>query len=220
MENSDTVIEREVLAALRSKHGIDATRVRAHVEAGVVTLTGSVRSLGESVAAHQLAFGVAGVIDVVNAIGAPDPGLALASDADIARAVRHALVWNALVPDDIISSDVTDGTVRLHGTVDDAAERDEAERSVKDLAGVRHVHNRIVVRPKEVLVRGVQEAIKGALEHEADAEAESIRVDARDGRVTLSGVVHSPTERDAAVRAATTAQGVRNVEDHLRIGHA
>jgi osmotically-inducible protein OsmY len=146
MEEMDAVIEREVLAELQSNHWIHTMQLRATVEAGVVRLTGRINSLAERSAAEQATFGVPGVIDVINELSVV-PGASGRTDVDLAQAVRHALVWNALVPDERISSQVTDGVVRLHGTVNDPVEREEAERSVRHLAGVRRLHNLIEVRP-------------------------------------------------------------------------
>lgn len=217
MENLDSVIEREVNAAITSNRSIDASPLHVVVDAGVVRLSGTVRSITESMAAQQAAFGVPGVIDVINDLDAQWLGGAVRSDADIAQAVRHALVWNTLVPDDVISSNVTDGIVRLHGAVDDATERDEAERSVCHLPGVRRVHNLIAVRPIEDTARAVAKAIEAALDRDAAAEARCIKVDVREGRVTLSGVVRCAAERDAAISAAEHSPGVRAVADHLQV---
>jgi osmotically-inducible protein OsmY len=217
MEDLDSLIEREVRAEITSNRSIGASSLNVVVTAGVVKLSGIVRSPAESLAAKQAAFGVPGVIDVINDLDAQLLGGAVRNDADIAQAVRHALVWNTLVPDEVISSNVTDGTVRLHGTVDDASERDEAERSVCHLPGVRRVYNLIAVRPSEDTARSVAQAIEAALDRDAGAEAQRIKVDVREGRVTLSGVVRCAAERDAAVSAAEHSPGVRAVTNHLRV---
>jgi osmotically-inducible protein OsmY len=217
MENLDSVIEREVHEAITSNPSIGASPLHVVVDAGVVKLSGIVRSPAESLAAEQAAFGVPGVIDVLNGLDAQLLGGTVRSDSDIANAVRHALVWNALVPDDVISSNVTDGIVRLNGTVDDATEREEAERSVCPIPGVRRVHNSIAVRPSEDTARAVAQAIEAALDRDAEAKARRIKVDVREGRVTLSGVVRCTAERDAAVSAAEHSLGVRAVSDRLRV---
>jgi osmotically-inducible protein OsmY len=220
MENLDNVIEREVNAAIAANRSIGASPLNIVVNAGVVKLSGIVQSPTESLAAEQEAFGIPGVIDVINDLDAQLLGGTVCSDADIAHAVRHALVWNPLVPDEVISSNVTDGIIRLHGTVDDATERDEAERSVCHLPGVRRVHNLIAVRPSEETARAVAQAIGAALDRDAEAEARRIKVNVREGRVTLSGVVRCAAERDAAVSAAEHSPGVRAVTDRLRVAGA
>jgi osmotically-inducible protein OsmY len=220
MQHLDTVIEREVWDELRSNPTVHAKNLVVKVDAGIVTVTGTVTSPSESLAAEQAVLGVRGVIEVINGLNVAVAGGAARTDTEIAHAVRHALVWDVFVPDDVISSSVTDGVVRLHGTVDDPTERNEAERAVKDIPGVRSVHNLIDVHPSAETARDVTRAIDVALIREADAEARSIRVRCREGRVTLSGAVRSNAERQAAVDAAKTAPGVRGVEDQLRIAES
>jgi osmotically-inducible protein OsmY len=216
MENLDTVLEREVLEELGSNHGVQAANLAVKADAGVVKITGTVRSIGECDAAEQAAFGVRGVIDVDNEL-LVKPGGANRSDMDIAHAVRHALVSNPFVPDDLISSNVADGVVRLHGIVSDPVERDEAERSIRGLAGVRHVHNLIEVHQNLQTAARVKASIEAALEQHADAEADLIRVDVHEGCVSLSGPVLCAAHRSAAIRAAEDAPGVRSVEDRLQL---
>jgi osmotically-inducible protein OsmY len=182
MEEMDAIIGREVEAELESNHWIHARQLCAKVEAGVVRLMGTVNSLAESLAAEQAAFGVRGVIDVINELRVVRGGPAR-TDVDLAQAVRHALVWNALVPDERISSNVTNGVVRLHGTVDHPAEREEAERSVCHLAGVRRLHNLIDVRPSDVAAREKTRAVDRGQDQCAQAKAGPICVEAHEGTV-------------------------------------
>jgi osmotically-inducible protein OsmY len=216
MEDLDTILEREVLEELRSNHRVDATHLAVKADAGVVTISGTVRSIGESAAAEQAAFGVPGVINVDNEL-LVKPGGAERSDMHVAHAVRHALVCNPFVPDDLISSNVTDGVVRLHGIVSDTTEQDEAERSVVGLPGVRQVHNLIVVHPSRETAARVKASIEAALEHHADAEPDLIQVDVHGDRVTLSGPVLCAAHRSATVRAAECVPGVRSVDDRLSL---
>ena len=48
-------------------------------------------------------------------------------------------------------------------------------------------------------------------------EAREIHIDVQDGRVRLSGVVHSWAEKKAVIAAARGASGVRRVDNDLRI---
>jgi osmotically-inducible protein OsmY len=171
------------------------------------------------VAAQEAAHRVAGVLDVANDITVKLPGTLLRTDTEIAQAVRRALEWDALVPSKRIQSTVSNGFVTLDGTVDTWAEREDAERAVQNLIGVRGVtDNLTVLSPKPVHAERVREAIENALERRAEREAKRIRVEvAPTGTVTLTGQVRSWRDKRAALAAARFAPGVRSVEDHLEI---
>jgi osmotically-inducible protein OsmY len=72
-------------------------------------------------------------------------------------------------------------------------------------------------RDPTVLPGDVRESIGNALQRHAEREANRITVAVRDGTVSLSGAVHSWSERQAVVGAATGTPGVRRVDTQLRI---
>jgi osmotically-inducible protein OsmY len=119
------------------------------------------------------------------------------------------------VPDEKISSTVTNGMVTLEGTLDRWSQRADAERAVRNLTGVKGVVNQIKVKPTSVPTSTVRHAIEQALERRAEREAKRIAVDVRDGMVTLTGTVHSWAERKSVVAAARYTTGVQDVDDRL-----
>ncbi len=217
MKKTDSEIQQAVLQELKWDTRVEETDVGVEVDAGVVTLTGTVSSWAKRLAAQEAAHRVAGVLDVANDIQVKMSGDLRRTDTDIAHAVRHALEWNVFVPEEHIRSTVADGWVTLEGKVDYWSQREDADEAVRRLAGVRGVTNKIEVTPPKVLPADVRAAIENALERQAEREARRIDLTVHDDRVSLSGVVHSWTEREAVVGAAKGTRGVRNVEDHLRI---
>jgi osmotically-inducible protein OsmY len=115
-----------------------------------------------------------------------------------------------------ISSTVSDGRITLEGTVERASQRDDAERAVRNLTAVKGVVNGITVTPVKPVAEDVRKAIEQTLERRAEREAKRIRVDVRDGIVTLTGSVHSWAEHESVVAVARFTPGVRHVDDHLR----
>jgi osmotically-inducible protein OsmY len=216
MKKTDTQIHHDVLEELKWDSRVDETEVGVEVDNGVVTLTGTVSSWAKRVAAQEAARRVIGVLDVANDIGVKVPGGLTRTDTEIAQAVRHALAWDVLVPDDKISSMVSDGWVTLDGTVERWSQRDDAERAVRNLTGVKNVVNNITVKPTKPVTEDIRKAIEQALERRAEREARRIRVEVRDGIATLTGSVHSWAERKSVVAAARFTPGVRDVQDHLR----
>lgn len=183
---------------------------------GVVTLTGLVKSYAEKVAAERATRRVRGVHAVVNDLDILLPMAHERRDPAIAEAAVRALEWNALVPHDAIDVRVSDGWVRLSGTVDWDYQRTTAADVVKFLTGVKGLTNRITVRPR-VLVPDVKARIEAALRRNAEVEAHRITVHLQDSTVTLRGHVQSLAERAAAESAAWAAPGVTTVENELEI---
>jgi osmotically-inducible protein OsmY len=168
------------------------------------------------VAAQEAAHRVIGVLDVANDIMVKAAGGLTRTDTEIAQAVRRALEWDVFVPEEKITSTVTDGWVTLDGAVDTWSQRNDAERAVRNLTGVKLVLNKITVKPTKPVPEDVRRAIEQALERRAEREARRNRVDFKDGTVTLTGTVDSWAERKSVVAAARFTHGVQAVEDHLR----
>lgn len=213
---TDTQIHRDVLEELRWDSRVDETEVGVEVDAGVVTLTGTVTSWAKRLAAQEAARRVIGVLDVANDIKVKVPGGLTRTDTEIAQAVRRALEWDVYVPEEKISTTVADGWVTLEGTVDRWSQRSDAERAIRNLTSVKGVINKISVKPAEPVAEDVRKAIEQALERRAEREARRIQVEVRNGLATLTGSVHTWAERKSVLAAARFTPGVRGVEDHLR----
>ncbi len=214
---TDAQIQADVMNELAADTRVRATDIGVTVEAGVVTLTGAVDYWARRHAAQQAAHRVAGVRDVANDIEVRVPGAHRRTDADIARAVRRALEWDARVPDERIRCTVSDGDVTLEGAVEYWSQREDAEDAVRNLAGVKSVNNALAVDPPSVTPEDVRRAITDALERRMRREGEDIEITLENGRVTLSGVVGTWEERAAALGAAGALPGVRGVTDRLRL---
>jgi len=214
---TDGEIHRSVLEELRWDPRVDETDVGVEVDRGVVTLTGTVTSWAKRVAAQAAARRVAGVLDVANDIAVKIPGGPTRTDTEIAQAVRQALHWDVFVPDERITSTVTNGRVTLAGTVDRLVERDDAERAIRNLTGVTGVTSDITVTgpgPADIDER-IERSIDQVLERRAERHARRIRVRVRGGVATVSGPVTSWAERRAVLGAVRATRGVRDVKDEL-----
>jgi len=212
---SDSQIQQEVLREMKWDTRVDENEVGVAVEHGVVTLTGAVGSYGKKIAAQEAAHRVFGVLDVANDIQVRLPGTMARSDTDIVKAVRSALEWDVWVPEQRIKSTVSNGCVTLEGNVDLLREREDAERAIRRLAGVRAVTNKIEVKPAKVAADDLREAIEEALERRAEREARRIKVEVHDSEVTLSGSVRSWAEKRAILGTVSHAPGVRAVQENL-----
>jgi osmotically-inducible protein OsmY len=217
MKKTDSEIKQSVLQELKWDTRVSETEVGVEVDAGVVTLTGTVNSWAKKMAAEEASHRVIFVLDVANDINVKSPISAGRTDTDIAHAVRHALEWDVFVPDHSIRSTVAKGWVTLEGDVQFWSQRVAAENAVRNLAGVNGISNGIVVHPASVTPVEVKNAIEEALKRHSEREAKRIKLDVTDGRVSVSGSVHSWVERETVLGAARGTPGVRWVEEHLRI---
>ncbi len=213
---SDEEITSEVLFQLDWDSRLKLSEIGVAVKKGVVTLTGTADSYAKKLAAQKAAHRVSGVLDVANDIEVKMTGSLRRTDSEIARALRHALEWNVLVPSYKIHSTVANGWVTLEGDVEYYSERADAERAVSHLSGVCGVTNKIAVC-SPVQPERVKFLIEDVLERRADREAKRIRVGVDEGDVTLTGAVKSWEEKKAILGAVGHAPGVKAIHDHLFI---
>jgi len=209
-------LKEQVLNALDWEPSIDAGEINVSVEENVVSLRGRVGSYAQKRAAERATLGVYGVQGVANDLEVVLAPVYERIDTDIAQAAVEALKWNTVVARDRVTVTVSKGWVTLNGTLDWQYQKDAADRTMRDLTGVRGVTNDIVVKPR-VSTKDVQSKIEEAFRRSAEIDARRIAVGAQDGQVTLTGNVHSWMERQEAMRAAWAAPGVTNVIDHLAV---
>lgn len=208
----DADIQRNVLEELKWEPRVQPNEIGVIVKDGVVTLTGYVDSYAKKIAAEQAALRVHGVKAVANDIQVRLPGSSERTDTDLARMSKEALQWNVLVPSDRIKVTVSSGWMTLEGEVDYAFQKQEAERAVRNLTGVRGVTNLITVKPR-VSPTTIKEDIERALVRNAELDAKNIQVDVEGSKVILRGRVSSYAEKKAAEQTAWAQPGVSQVEN-------
>lgn len=209
-------LKQHVQSALDWEPSVDATDIGVSVDEGVVTLRGNVASYMEKLMAERVVLRVYGVKALANDLVVHVASGYERTDTEIAQAALAALKWITTVPSDRVTVTVKGGQLTLNGTLDWQYQKDAAARAVRDLTDVTGVTNDIIVQPRVKSI-DVRDKIEAAFKRSAQIDARRINVNAQDGKVILSGNVHSWAERQEAEHAAWAAPGVTQVDDRLAI---
>jgi osmotically-inducible protein OsmY len=214
---TDKEIQLDVLAEIARDGRFKPAELGVEVDAGVVTLIGTVTSYPKLAAAAEIAGDVPGVKDVANKLTVEIAPYAVRDDTRIAQAVRTALEWDTTVPEERIDSVVRNGAVTLKGTVDFWYERQGASDTVRNLLGVKAVNNHIVIAPPARGDAGIRDEVKSALMRRFPLHGLDVAV-AR-GIATLTGEVFSYRNRREAENIAWSTSGVKDVVNKIEVAY-
>lgn len=213
---NDTVLKRLVEEELEWIPMVDESDIGVLVENGVITLTGTVRSHSEKLAAEAAVKRVKGVRAVVEQLEVRFLGPPELSDAEIARRAINLLDWDVSIPKGRVMITVRDGHVTLTGTVDWRYQADQARFKMGNLPGVTRVTSHLTVQPA-MTADNVKQRIEQALARVSALEAKGIRVEVKGSEVTLEGEVDAWADREIAEQAAWSAPGITSVIDRIRV---
>jgi osmotically-inducible protein OsmY len=213
---TDSQLQQDVMAELKWEPSVHAAQIGVAVKDGVVTLAGEVSSYTEKLNAERAAQRVGGVKAMAVEMTIKLSEFGKRTDADIAESAKNILSWTSSLPADAVQVMVEGGWLTLSGNVEWQYQRQDAAESVRYLSGVTGVSNLIVIKP-QLSAMVVKSDIEAALKRRAAADAKTIAVEVKGGDVTLTGTVHSWSERDLARRSAWGTAGVRNVVDKMSL---
>jgi osmotically-inducible protein OsmY len=195
---------------------LDPSHIIVGAQDSVVELAGHVPSLAQVDSATRAAFRVTGVTAVANDIAVHLPTRSTKPDRAIAVAVRDAIRWNTMVPQNRVTVAVTDHVVTLAGEVDYNFQRQEAERIATHTIGVRRVDNRVSL-PHHPVPADAAERIREAFQRNALLDADGITVSVSGSEVILRGTVYSSAEKADAGRAAWSTPYVTEVVNLIEV---
>ena len=141
-------------------------------------------------------------------------------DADIKRDVEDELRWDPDIHAADIGVAVRNGVVTLAGFVRSWAQKTQAERDAKRVAGVAGIANDLEVRlpiiderPDPDIARDAVNALKSELPY----SSENIKIVVKTGWVTLEGAVEWNYARERAEKAVKRIRGVRGVTNSVTL---
>jgi len=146
------------------------------------------------------------------------------SEERITREVRHELLMLPYFDVfDYIAFRVDGSTVTLLGQVVRPSLKSDAENAIRHIEGVEKVDNQIEILPPSPMDDGLRirlyRAIYGyaALEKYALGVQKPMRIIAKNGRVTLEGVVDNETDKNLAGLRANSVPGIFSVTNNLQV---
>ena len=131
------------------------------------------------------------------------------------RCPRSVVEGDALLANKNLHITVSDGWITVKGEVDWNFEKEDAERVLRRLWGVKGVTNLIAVRQRAT-PQEVKAKIEKALARLAEVDAQHIEVEVQGSKAILKGKVRSWAEREQAERGGE-ASGITYVEDQIQV---
>jgi hyperosmotically inducible protein len=236
---SDMATTGKVESAFALSKRLSAYELNVETNNGVVTLKGQSPSEIDKELAENVARDTTGVKQVVNQIQV-EPGLRPSEaslresgrigDLEIKADLRERLSASQELQGKDIQIVVQDRVITMTGQVETNTQKNGAEQLARGVSNVANVINQLTVGnpsaasaetpgivTKDVeLMRQVSFAL--FTERENFRDVGSIKVEAKDGRVTLSGAVASRAERSLAERVAREVKGANAIVNQLKIG--
>jgi osmotically-inducible protein OsmY len=214
---TDRELLRNIEDELEIEPMVNASNIGVAVNAGVVTLTGHVRTLAEKSAVDKAVQRVKGVRAIAEEIEILPEAHARPSDEELAHRALNILQWDATIPNEGIQLMVQHGVVTLSGEVTWQCHRTAVEDAVRRLYGVTAIVNNIALSPRAE-AGNIREIVQDALSRNVGVDATGVRVSLRAGNIVLlEGTVRSLAERKAAEDAAWCALGIMSVDNRLTL---
>ena len=217
----DNQLQTAVTQKLASKTQFND--VKASVEDGIVTLTGTVDLYQRKLDAAKLARKISNAQGVRNLIAVAGPNV---SNAQLERklATKMRYVRNGYDSTfDFFALNVKDGVVTVEGHDRTGVGRDEALADIAGMPGVKDVVDNISVEPVSQFDDGLRLRTMRAIYRDsvlsryAIDPARPIRIIVANGHITLYGSVDNKMDKDLAGIRANQIFGAFSVENKLQV---
>lgn len=142
------------------------------------------------------------------------------TDGEVRQEVLREMRWDSRLKGATVGVEVREGEVTLRGTVTDASEMLAAVEAARRAEGAFEVKSELRVAPYGRRPRtdaNIAEAVRGALEWDAQIPHEQIQVAVSNGWVALHGTVSRQRDRENVERLARRLEGVRGVYNLIAV---
>jgi hyperosmotically inducible protein len=140
------------------------------------------------------------------------------ADQAIARQVEQAIGFNPRVNVFDVRVEVRDGVALLQGIVQNLDAKMAAGEAAAATPGVRRVDNALTVEdPRGLASTEIDGAVEEALEEAGGVNSQDVGAHVTDSIAHLVGHVDSVDDEQAAIHAASRAEGVKDVVSELDI---
>ena len=217
----DAQLQNAVTQKLAAKSQF--SNVKASVEDGIVTLTGTVDLYQRKLDAAKLAKKTPNAQGVRNLITVAGPSV---SDAQLEQKLANKLRYVREGYDsafDYFALGVQDGVVTVEGADRTGVGRDEAMADIANMPGVKDVIDNIQVEPVSNFDDGIRLRVARAIYRDsvlskyAIDPAHPIRIIVINGHVTLYGAVDSNMDKQVAGIRAGQVFGAFSVDNKLSV---
>ena len=215
----DNQVQNAVAQKLTSKKQV--RDVKASVEDGIVTLTGTVDLYQRKLDAAKLARKIGHVQGVRNLVTVAGPDV---PDAQLEQKLATKLTYVRVGYDntfDYFALGVKDGVVTVEGQDRTGVGREEALAEIANMPGVKDVVENISVAPASMFDDGIRVRAMQAIYRDpvlskyAMDPAHPIRIIVANGHVTLYGAVDSAMDKNVAGIRAGQVFGAFSVDNKL-----
>ena len=238
---TDSDLKVRVAAALAKDAALKNSSIAvASVNKRLVLLSGTARTLSDTLRAVEIASRVDGVRSVASEIKSPDvvgdaeiwtdskydaaaASSSTAQDMWTTSAVKLRLLANTHTPGFDINVDTDGGVVTLFGVVDSQAAKDVAGTEARKVDGVKSLVNelQIVAPSKQEAVAendgAIDDAVSKRLAANQRLQGSAIKVDVKNGIAHITGSVDNQSDRITALTVARSTTGVRGLVDDLKV---
>ncbi|MET4081973.1 osmotically-inducible protein OsmY [Pedobacter sp. UYP30] len=146
--NQNQTLKNKVREAIRFEPFLEEVRIKVTVEEGVITLSGTVDSYVKKSIIEQVVNSVSGVHPVIEKIKVEYEFDVMKTDETLTSEILELLKLSPNLPESSINFSVINACVTLSGNVKNLAQKEEVERVISSILGVRIINNNIIILPE------------------------------------------------------------------------